>query len=559
MNRNLAFCLFFLIFSGLKAQKTSPLYLNDVQIQWTDSLCNRMSLDEKVGQLFMVAAYTNKDLSHEKEIENLITKEKIGGLIFMQDNAEKQIELANRYQNLSKYPLLIGMDAEWGLAMRLKNTHRFPWAMTLGAVQNNDLVYQMGKKIAEHLAIVGAQFNFAPDIDVNVNPNNPIIGNRSFGSSPKNVAEKGFYYMKGMQDQRVLASAKHFPGHGDTDQDSHQTLPTIAHSKARLEAVELAPFKDLIQKGVTAIMVAHLNVPAFEKDPKKPASLSKNIVTHLLKEKMGFQGIIITDALNMSGVTKNFPNGESDFVAFEAGNDILLFSQAVSKGKQKIINAIKSGQISEQRLDESVRKILMAKYYTNLNHRKPLFAENLAQKLNDSESKTLNYQIFENAMTLLKNDKAQLPFSANEKIAWLPLGEENYETLAQNLAQLNIQKISRNQSDLKKFDKIFISFHTSNASPYASYKISDADRNLIEDLSQKNKVSLAIFGSPYALKNLETRYIESILVTYQNHPDCQEIVPEILFGKKNTLGKLPVDVKDFPVGSGLNLLGINIE
>lgn len=304
-------------------------------MQWVDSLSQQMSLDEKVGQLFMVAAYTNKDSVHEKEIENLIAKEKIGGLIFMQDNAEKQVELANRYQNLSKYPLLIGMDAEWGLAMRLKNTHRFPWAITLGAVQNNDLVYQMGKKIAEHLAMVGAQFNFAPDIDVNVNPNNPIIGNRSFGSSPKNVAEKGFYYMKGMQDQRILASAKHFPGHGDTDQDSHQTLPTIAHSKARLEAIELAPFKDLIQKGVTAIMVAHLNVPAFEQDPKKPASLSKNIVTHLLKEKMGFQGIIITDALNMSGVTKNFPDGESDFIAFEAGNDILLFSQAVAKGKQK--------------------------------------------------------------------------------------------------------------------------------------------------------------------------------------------------------------------------------
>ncbi|MGQ1944796.1 glycoside hydrolase family 3 N-terminal domain-containing protein [Ornithobacterium rhinotracheale] len=552
--KKLLICSILILSLALKAQKNAPLYVNEKQMQWVDSLSQQMSLDEKVGQLFMVAAYTNKDSVHEKDIENLIAKEKIGGLIFMQDNAEKQVELANRYQNLSKYPLLIGMDAEWGLAMRLKNTHRFPWAITLGAVQNNDLVYQMGKKIAEHLAMVGAQFNFAPDIDVNVNPNNPIIGNRSFGSSPKNVAEKGFYYMKGMQDQRILASAKHFPGHGDTDQDSHQTLPTIAHSKTRLEAIELAPFKDLIQKGVTAIMVAHLNVPAFEQDPKKPASLSKNIVTHLLKEKMGFQGIIITDALNMSGVTKNFPDGESDFIAFEAGNDILLFSQAVAKGKQKIIDAIKSGQISEQRLNESVRKILMAKYYSNLNQRKPLFAENLIQKLNDNESKILNYQIFENAMTLLKNDKAQLPFSATEKIAWLPLGEENYEILAQNLAQLNIQQIGRNEKDLKKFDKIFISFHVSNASAYASYKISDVDRKLIEDLSQKNKVSLAIFGSPYAFKNLETQNIKSILVAYQNHPDCQEIVPEILFGKKNTLGKLPVDVKDFKAGDGLSLL-----
>uniref|UniRef100_UPI0039A61BE5 glycoside hydrolase family 3 protein n=1 Tax=Ornithobacterium rhinotracheale TaxID=28251 RepID=UPI0039A61BE5 len=558
--RKLIHSLSLLLLAGLNAQQhTSPLYLNEAQMQWADSLCNHMTLDEKVGQLFMVAAYTNKDLAHEKEIEDLISKEKIGGLIFMQDNAQRQINLVNRYQNLSKYPLLIGMDAEWGLAMRLQNTHKFPWAMTLGAVQNNDLIYQMGQKIAEHLALVGAHFNFAPDIDVNVNPNNPIIGNRSFGSTPKNVAEKGFYYMKGMQDKRILASAKHFPGHGDTDQDSHHTLPSIAHSKARLQAVELAPFKDLIQKGVTAIMVAHLNVPAFEKDPKKPASLSKNIVTHLLKEKMGFQGIIITDALNMSGVTKNYPDGESDFIAFEAGNDILLFSQAVAKGKQKIIRAIETGKISEKRLDESVRKILMAKYYAQLQRKQILSGENLIQKLNDNESKILNYQIFENAMTLLKNDKAQLPFSANEKIAWLPLGDENYETLAQNLAQLNIQQIGRNERDLKKFDKIFISFHVSNASAYASYKISDADRWLIENLSRKYPLSLVVFGSPYALKNLETRYIESILVTYQNHPNCQEIIPEILFGQKNTYGKLPVELKDFAAGTGLNLLDFSIE
>lgn len=551
--KKLLICTILIFSYTLKAQNKSPLYIDENQMRWVDSLYNQMTLNEKVGQLFMVAAYTNKDATHEQTTENLVSQENIGGLIFMQDDAEKQIKLINHYQNIAKYPLLIGMDAEWGLAMRLKNTHKFPWAMTIGAIQNTDLIYLMGQKIAQHLASVGAQFNFAPDIDVNVNSNNPIIGNRSFGSLPKNVAEKGLYYMKGMQDQRILASAKHFPGHGDTDQDSHHTLPTIPHNTARLDSVELAPFRDLIQKGVAAIMVAHLNVPAFEKDPKKPASLSKNIITHLLKENLDFQGLIITDALNMNGVTKNFPDGESDFIAFEAGNDILLFSQAVAQGKEKIINAIKSGQISEQRLEESVRKILMAKYFAQLNHKKILSNQNLNAKLNDEASKKLNYKIFENAITLLKNHNNNLPFNTNEKIAWLALGENDYETLSQDLSKLNVEKINRNEEDLNRFNRIFISFHTSNASPYASYKISEKDRALIENLSQKYNVTLAIFGSPYALKNVKTDNLKSILIAYQNAEYCQEIIPEILFGKKNTYGKLPVDVKNFKAGEGIQL------
>lgn len=317
---------FLAIFNPIEAQQDSPLYVNSEQMQWVNAVYDSMSLDEKLGQLFMVAAYSNKGFQHEQEIRNLIQKENIGGLIFMQDDAFRQIQLTNEYQNLSKYPLLIGMDAEWDLSMRLKNTHRFPWAMTLGALPNPFLVEKMGEKVSQHLKRVGAHFNFAPDIDVNVNPLNPIIGNRSFGSNPENVAQQGWAYAFGMQKNQILASAKHFPGHGDTSSDSHKTLPVIPHDRARLDSIELKPFRILIDKGVSSIMIAHLSVPALEPDPKIPASLSKNIVTNLLKNEMGFKGIIITDALNMNGVTKNFPDGETDFRAFDAGNDILLFS-----------------------------------------------------------------------------------------------------------------------------------------------------------------------------------------------------------------------------------------
>ena len=538
------------------AQQDSPLYLNKEQMEWVDKVYNSLSLDEKVGQLFMIAAYSNKDKDHEKHIENLIKKENIGGLIFMQNDAEKQVKLTNHYQEISKVPLLIGMDAEWDVSMRLKNTNRFPWAMTMGALQDNDLIYETGQKIAEHLHLVGAHFNFAPDIDVNVNPNNPIIGNRSFGSDAKKVAEKGLCYMQGMQDNRVLSSAKHFPGHGDTDQDSHKTLPTIAHSKERLNKVELAPFKTLIENGVTAIMVAHLNVPAYEKDPKKPASLSKNIVTNLLKKELGFKGIIITDALNMSGVTKNYPNGESDYVAFEAGNDILLFSQAVNKGKKRIIDAIKSKKISEKRLEESVKKILMAKYYAGLNNLKPKPVKSLMEKLNDDASKDLTFKIFANAVTVLKNESNFLPIDdlANNKFAWLPLEEGEYQALKESFGKYtNVDLIDEDKtSDLEKYNTIFITVHKSNETPYKSYKILEKSKRIIQDLSKKHKVVLAIFGSPYALKDLDTTNIKSLIIAYQNHDDAQEATAGIIFGNLEAHGRLPVDVAEYKSGDGIS-------
>ena len=549
--KKILFIINFLIILNLSAQdKNSPLYKSEAQMQWVNTIYDSMSLDQKIGQLFMVAAYSNKGSSHETEIKKLIEEEHIGGLIFMQDKAVRQVELINEYQSLSKTPLLIGMDAEWDLAMRLENTNKFPWAMTTGALHGDKLMIEYGENVSKHLKAVGAHFNFAPVLDVNVNPNNPIIGNRSFGSNPVNVAEKGWAYATGLQNNNLLASAKHFPGHGDTGQDSHHTTPVIPHSRERLDSIELAPFKSLIEKGITSIMVAHLSVPALEPDPKIPSSLSKNIITGVLKNELGFKGIIITDALNMSGVTKNFPDGMTDYMAFTAGNDILLFSQAVAVGKEKIKAGIASGEITEARLEESVKKILMAKYYVGINEFEEISTENLIENLNDAESSALTKRIFEEATTLLKNENQILPITdLNKKFAWIGLEEGEKESFYTYLQKyVAVDKINLNQKftsdDLAKYDYVFVSVHKDNSTPYKSYKISQNSLDLIRQIGQKSKVILTIFGSPYALLNADDETVEATIVAYQNHADAMQAVPQLIFGAIPFKGSLPVTLNE---------------
>lgn len=553
-----------LITFALNAQQPAyPFYVDSLQTNWVNNTYNQMSLEEKVGQLFIVAAYSNKNSQHESFIQNLVENEHIGGLIFMQDNAAKQAQLTNQYQSKAKIPLLIGMDAEWGLDMRLKQTHRYPWAMTMGAITNNDLIYQTGQAIAQHASRLGVLFNFAPVVDVNTNPNNPIIGNRSFGSDVENVSQKGIAYARGMQDMGVLASAKHFPGHGDTSQDSHKTLPTVAHGLSRLQQVELAPFKQLIDAGVASIMVAHLNVPALEPNPKIPSSLSKKIVTDLLKNKMGFNGLIVTDALNMAGVAKLYAPGEVDLKAFEAGNDILLFSQAVKTGKQKIIAAYQNGSISEERLSESVKKILAAKYFVGLHQFTPIDTNDLYDDLNDANAKALNHALLENAITVVKN-QAILPIqNLNQKIAYVALEEEDNDTFYTYLQKYTkVDKISVSNasqaSKLNAYDLVIIGVHKSNTTPYKSYKISTGSQQIIKTISSQKPTIVSVFASPYALKTLDTTNPKSIIVAYQNNQEAQQIVPQIIFGAIDAKGILPVDVnQEYKAGGGIKIPNIN--
>ncbi|WP_313385778.1 glycoside hydrolase family 3 protein [Chishuiella sp.] len=552
------FLLIIILPITLKAQQDSPLYKDSIQMKWVNEKYDSMSLEEKVGQLFIVAAYSNRDVVHENEIQALIEKEHIGGLIFMQDQAVHQIELTNKFQSVSKIPLLIGMDAEWGLAMRLKDVERFPWNMTLGALRNNDLVYQVGKQIGVQANRVGVQFNFAPSIDVNVNPNNPIIGSRSFGSNPDRVAEKGIAYMEGMKAQNVLSSAKHFPGHGNTDKDSHKTLPLIPDNKEDLEKYHVAPFKKLIDAGVQSIMVAHLNVPALESDPKIPSTLSKKIITDYLKGELHFKGMIITDALNMDGVAKMYAPGDVDYRAFIAGNDVLLFSQNVHIGKQKIIEAINKGEISEQRLEESVKKILMAKYITGLNDLKPSDPMNVIQDLNSAENLALTTKIFENASTIVKNENKVLPIKKlNKKIAFVPLEQTDYDTFLSHLQKYaNVKLVQVNNptevSLLNNFDEVIVGAFLSNETVYKPYKLSSNSIEILNALPKGKKKIFSLFTSPYGLKDLDLSNLDAVTVQYQNIKEAQAAAAQIIFGANGADGILPVDVNDnLKAGQGI--------
>ena len=528
----------------------TPLYVDSMQLKWVDEKYNSLSLDEKVGQLFIVAAYSNRDATHEADILKLIQEEKIGGLIFMQDQAVKQIDLTNRYQATSKIPLMIGVDGEWGLAMRLKGVERFPWNMTMGALDNEDLVYKAGVQIGKQSNRMGIHFNFAPSVDVNVNPNNPIIGNRSYGSDPTNVASKGSAFMRGQQSMKVLASAKHFPGHGDTDQDSHKTLPLISANKADLEKYHVAPFRELINNGVQAVMVAHLNVPALEPDPKIPSTLSKNIITDYLKGELNFKGIVITDALNMDGVAKMYAPGDVDYKAFVAGNDILLFSQGVKVGKQKIIAAIEKGEITEDRLAESVKKILMAKYLVGLNNFQPLNATNVFEDLNSDENTALTYKIFEEATTVTKNENQVLPIKdVTAKIAFVPLEQTDYKIFHEHLkkyADVKLVKID-NVSQINKlndFDYVIYGAFLSNETVYKPYKLSAISKAILKATPSDKKTILSLFTSPYGLKDLDLSTIDGVVVNYQNTDQTKQIAPQIIFGAIPAKGKLPVTVND---------------
>ena len=385
--------IFCLVLDSISAQE-HPLITKDyeAQQQWVDSLYSAMTLEEKVGQLFMVQVFSNKDQKHKNDIVGLIKKHHIGGVIYSKGGPYRQARLNNELQVASKIPLLVGMDAEWGLNMRLDSTYAFPWNMTLGALKDDGLVEQAGKQIGEHCKRLGVHFNFAPVVDINTNPKNPIIGNRSFGEDRDEVTAKASAFMKGMQGAGVLANAKHFPGHGDTDLDSHKTLPTVSFSQQRIDSVELYPYRQLIKEGLSSVMVAHLNVPSLERRNGFPSSLSRHIVTDILKDSLGFKGLIFTDALTMKGAAdfvektidgsrlKKFDTrGEIDLMAFKAGNDVMLMSENVSKGVEKIIGAYGAGEISEERLAHSVKKILMAKYKVGLHEYKPVGMYNLAK------------------------------------------------------------------------------------------------------------------------------------------------------------------------------------
>ncbi len=524
--------------------------------QWVDKTYKNLSQDEKLGQLFIVALYTNKGEDYISQVRNIVTNDKIGGLILMQDDAAREINLVNEFQQKSKVPLMIGMDAEWGLYQRIATAHKFPWAMTLGAIQDKNLVYQMAAKIAEDCHRMGINWDFAPVVDVNTNPDNPIIGNRSFGSEVNNVISSALSYSNGLQDNNILAAIKHFPGHGDTSTDSHLDLPVVSHNIDRLNAVELAPFKALMNKGIGGVMVAHLYVPNLESGKGIPASVSKNIITGLLKDKLGFKGLIITDALNMGAVANKYKPGELDAMAFKAGNDIMLFSQGVSEGKKLIQKAIDKGEIPQSRVEESVKKILLTKYFLGLTQYTPKNPENINADLNNNSHTQLVQNLYSNALTLLKDEKKLLPLSG-KPVYYVPLEEAPYQTFANRLGNNIIIKKAGEINTIPAGSTVIVGLHKDNSTAYKPYKISAESKKTLSDLTKNQNVILNVFGSAYALKDIDISRVSTVLVSYENNDDSMNATADALNGKTKIWGKLPVLVNDqLKPGMGIELNAI---
>ena len=535
--------------------------------QWIDSVMNSMSLREKIAQLFMVAAYSNRDQSHVDEIAELVQNENIGGLCFFQGGVVRQANLTNYYQSLSKVPLFISMDAEWGLGMRLDSSISYPRQMMLGAMDDNRLIYHMGSDVARQLKALGVHINFAPVVDVNNNPNNPVINTRAFGENKEMVAQKGLAYMLGLQDNGVLACAKHFPGHGDTDTDSHYDLPLLTHSSDRIDSLELYPFRRLVQNGVASVMVGHMEIPSIEPTAKLASSLSLNVVTSMLINDIGFKGLVITDALNMKGVSELHKPVDLNLMALKAGNDIILFPSEVKESITRIEKEIKRGRFPEEEIERRCRKIIEAKYRVGLNDFKPIKTEGLVQGVNQTSSELIIRQITEQAVTVLNNDSDLIPLRGLDtlNIAYVEIGENqgssfyNQMALYAPIAKFSVNPASTDEQigvlrfDLQEFNLVIFGYHCINPRPQKDFGVTPNIASLINRIGRDKATVLSLFGSPYALGILDEITSNTLIVAYDNSEITQSVVAQLIWGGLSVSGRLPVTASQkYALGSGFD-------
>ena len=557
MIRYLYFILFSLFSTSLFSQ--SSLVTRDYENQkiWVDSVYNSLTIDQKIGQLFTIWVATKEGPERMDEIADIIKTNHLGGLIFSLGNVKDQAIATNRFQSISKVPLLIGMDAEWGIGMRLDDAFSFPFNMTLGAIENNKLIYEVGERIGVHSKRLGVHINFAPVVDINTNPNNPVIGSRSFGENKFNVTNKSIAYLKGMQSQGIMGSAKHFPGHGDTSQDSHKTLPTINFDSKRINDVELYPFKELIKNNLSSVMVAHMEVPSLENKPKLPSTLSKTIVTKILKKKLKFDGLIITDAMDMKGVVDFNKSESADVAALLAGNDLLLMPDDLDQSTLSIKKALNEGVLTTQRLSQSVKKILMAKYKAGLNNNSTVILENLREDLNSEKDKALLDQLTKESITVIKNESQIVPIkNLSKKIAYLKMGDSNSDEFFKMLNHYTKVDLIDSNSDFLRlketYDHIIVGLHKSDETPFESYKFTSTEKSNLELISKSSKVILTVFSKPYALMDIDLTNISSIIVPYQNNAVTQQKTAQLIFGAIGSKGVLPVSInKSFPAGTSI--------
>ncbi|WP_460910004.1 glycoside hydrolase family 3 N-terminal domain-containing protein [Spirosoma areae] len=552
---------------GPAARPVEVFVMSDSGQHWVDSVFQTLSPEQKIGQFFMVATFSNRHENHYQYIDHLIQSNHIGGLIFFQGGPYRQAILTNRYQAQSKVPLLVGIDGEWGLGMRLDSAMDFPKQMSLGAIRDNELIYRMGAEIGRQCQRLGIHINFAPVSDINSNPSNPVIGVRSFGGSKENVALKASAYMRGLQQTRVIATAKHFPGHGDTNADSHHTLPTVSRSSEEMRDIDLYPFRKLIADSLMGVVTGHLHVPVMDNTPALAATLSEKIVTELLKKELGFRGLVFTDALNMGGISRSPKAMDINLRALIAGNDILLYPENVRDAITHIQDAVQQGIISQEFIDEKVKKILRAKYWAGLHHYKPVNLSGLAADLNSAEAKLLKQELCEHSVTVVENRNSLLPLNRLDtlRLASVAIGAEPGNVFQKTLNQYApFQTVAFPDKPISEADltniltqvgdanTVVVSFHRMSESTARKYGITKPSLDLITRLKQRGaNVIVTAFGSPYSLPQFAGA--DALVCAYQELDDMQRVVPQILFGGLGARGMLPISIGDLQMGTGLSL------
>jgi beta-N-acetylhexosaminidase len=510
--------------------------------------------------LMIIRAHSNLGAEHVREVTDLIKKYNVGGLCFFQGGPVRQANLTNFYQKIAKTPLMIAIDGEWGLGMRLDSVINFPRQLMMGAVPDAKLIYQFGLAVGEQCKRMGIHVNYAPDIDINNNPMNPVINDRSFGEDKYKVALFGVQYMKGMQDVGVMACAKHFPGHGDVSVDSHYDLPVINKSRAQLDQLELYPFRELIKAGVGSMMIAHLAIPSIDTTANLPTSLSAKNVTDLLRNELGYQGISFTDALEMQGVAKFFPKGDASVMSLIAGNDMLCLPGDIPGSIKKVREAIKEGKLSWDDINARVKKVLLAKYHLGLHKKQVINTENLAEDLN-AKTNEIKKALAANALTLLrKNNENLLPLRSN-KVAFVGIGVNKANAFATRVQQElkadlfffenkdTVTKINSILEQLKSYDAVVVGFHNYNRRPANQFGLSKNSLELLNKL-QDNKTITFAFGNPYAVQYICNS--SNLVVCYEDDDITQAAAADLLMGKINAKGKLPVTVcEGFRFGDGI--------
>lgn len=560
-NRLILLVLLFLTINSIAFGQKRSNFIDFVNNQhdWVDSVYNKLNQRERIAQLFMVRAHTNLGQRYIDSVAKVIQKEGLGGVVLFQGGPIRHANLINQYQSVSEVPLLFALDGEWGLGMRLPDsTVSYPYQMALGAIQDNNLIYRMGREVAKDFKRLGLGVNFAPVVDVNNNPRNPVINYRSFGEDKDNVVKKGGAYMKGMMDEGIIVSLKHFPGHGDTDVDSHHDLPVLNFTRQRLDSLEMYPFRELIKAGASGVMVAHMNIPSLDNTPNLPSSLSEKVINGILKEQMGFRGLTFTDAMDMNGVVKYFKDGEADVRAIIAGNDVLELSQNSKRAVKAVRKAIRKNRIDKDDLERRVKKVLAAKYWLGLDKSNPVNLRNLYAELNRPASQQLNQLLADHAITVLKGKKDLEKISFTRKTAVVSIGTNERSPFQRILdARLDnslsfllgedatADDVAKVSTALRNYDQVIVALHDSRTRPASTLRYNSTIKLFISQLASTN-AHFVLFANPYTLASLPgIETATSLMVCYQNDETLQRAAAKTFLRELKASGKLPVTVNAF--------------